>query len=268
MDIVQATILGLIQGVTEFLPISSSGHLVLVPKIFGWAEEQPLEFDAVLHLATLIAVLFYFRSDIIILLKSMFYKKPKNKYYKRLGWVIVVATIPAIIIGFILKCAPENPLRNIHIITINLIGWAIVMFLIDSAMKIKKNIKSVEKVGWRQGIYVGLAQAFALMPGTSRSGISITAGLAEGLNRSTAARFAFLLGIPAITAAGTVSLIDILTNPSLNVGLVPLIFGFITAMISGYFAIHFLIKFLEKYSLNIFVLYRLVFGLILIILFW
>lgn len=268
MSIIQATILGLIQGITEFLPISSSGHLVLFPKFFNWAEEQPLEFDAVLHLATLIAVIFYFREDIVNILKSLFAKKPKNKNYKRLGWIIIVATLPALIIGFILKYAPENPLRNIHIVTINLIGWAIVMFLIDSLMKIKKNIKAVEKIGWRQGIYIGLAQAFALMPGTSRSGITITAGLAEGMNRSTAARFAFLLGIPAITAAGTVSLFDVLTNPALNIAILPLLAGFVTAMISGYLAIHFLIKFLEKYSLNVFVLYRLILGLILIILLW
>jgi undecaprenyl-diphosphatase len=268
MTIIQSIILGIIQGITEFLPISSSGHLVLVPKVFGWAQEQPLEFDAILHLATLVAVLIFFRKDILNILKNAFVRNPQSKEFKRLGWIIVAGTIPAVIFGLLIQMIYENPFRNINIVIINLIGWAIVMFIVDTVMKINKNIKSVEKIGWRQGIYVGLAQAFALIPGTSRSGITMTIGLVEGMNRATAARFAFLLGIPAIMAAGAASIYEIISNPAISIGSFELTLGFFSALISGYLAIHFLIKFLQKYSLSVFVLYRLVLGLILIWIFW
>jgi len=267
MSLLQAIILGIVQGLTEFLPISSSGHLLLIPNIFDWPE-QSVEFDAVMHLATLVAVLVFFRSELNKIFKSIITKSPANKEFRRLGWIILVATIPALIFGLIIKLLPENPFRTTTMVILSLFAWAIVMFVIDMILRIPKNIKAVEKINWKQGIYIGLAQAIALIPGTSRSGITMITGLAQGIDRPTAARFSFLLGIPAIAAAGSISLIDILTNTHADFNYLALLCGFIAAFISGFFAIKFLIKFLEKHGLGVFVLYRILLGLILIMLFW
>lgn len=267
MSLLESIILGLTQGITEFLPISSSGHLILIPKIFNWSAEQPLEFDAVLHLATLFAVLIYFRKEITQILKAVFTKNTDNEY-RRLGWIIVVATIPALILGAVIKFAPENPLRDMRVIIISLIGWAIVMLIADYLWRGAKETRVLQKINWRQGIVVGFAQALALIPGTSRSGITIITGLFEGMNRKTAAKFSFLLGIPAITAAGTVSLLDIVLNPQITISWIAMLAGFISAMVSGYFAIIFLLKIIERFGLGLFAAYRIILGLILLWFFW
>jgi undecaprenyl-diphosphatase len=264
MEIFQAIILGVVQGFTEFLPISSSGHLILIPYLFDWTQ-QPLEFDAVIHLATLIAILIFFRQEVARLIYSLFSKDPVKKDDRRLGWIILIATIPAIILGLLLHVLAVNPFRNTVIVVINLIGWALVMFIIDRLMRIPVVVDRLSRINWRSGIFVGIAQAIALIPGTSRSGITITAGLAEGFSRATAARFAFLLGIPAIAAAGSASMFELAMDGFTRVQILPLVIAFLAALVSGYLAIRVLIKFLERYGLTIFVVYRLILGLILII---
>ncbi|MDD4995515.1 MAG: undecaprenyl-diphosphatase UppP [Patescibacteria group bacterium] len=258
MEIIQSIILGAVQGITEFLPISSSGHLLIFPRVFGW-QEQGIEFDAAVHLATLLAVFFYFWKD----LKNIVVKKSS----RRLGWIIVAGSIPAFVFGFILKFVPEESYRSNTIVIISLIGWGIVMYLVDSFYRNHKNTTGVTAVSVKQGIYTGLAQAIALIPGTSRSGITITAGLAQGLDRPTAARFSFLLGIPTIAAAGGLAFIELLTNDGgwsniLNAGI-----GLVSAFITGYFSIKFMLGFLEKHGLWPFALYRVLLGAVLIYLF-
>ncbi|MBU0649179.1 undecaprenyl-diphosphatase UppP [Patescibacteria group bacterium] len=267
MDLTQAIVLGIVQGLTEFLPISSSGHLLFSPKFFHWPE-QSLEFDAVMHLATLIAVLFFFRKEVFKIKRAMIFKNPATQNFRRLGWIILIGTIPALALGAALATLPVNYFRSTEVAIIGLIGWAVVMFLADRALKIKQSVKQVQNIGWKQGIVIGLAQAIALIPGTSRSGITITVGLLQGTDRPTAARFSFLLGIPAILAAGLFSLVQISNNDFRDVDALGLLLGFAAALASGYLSIKFLIKFLEKYNLDIFVLYRIILGVILIGLFW
>ena len=267
MDFIQAIILGLVQGLTEFLPISSSGHLVLIPELLNWPV-QPLEFDAVIHLATLIAVLIYFRNELGKIFKAMTAKQSVDINYKKLGYIILIATIPAIILGGLMKLLPVNYFRQDKVIIITLIGWAIVMFIVDRFLKNIKKTHAVQSIGWRQGIIIGVFQALALIPGTSRSGVCITAGLIEGLDRPTAARFSFLLGIPAIALAGGISFMEILGNSFSDINLLALSLAFLCALASGYLAIKFLIKFLEKFGLDIFVIYRIILGITLILTIW
>lgn len=267
MTILQALILGIVQGITEFLPVSSSGHLVVVSDIFGWIE-QPIQFDAAIHLATLLAILIFFRSDVFKIAQSTLSRHPKDRKYRSLGFVIIVATIPALIFGAILKFAPEDPFRDINVIIVAMIGWAIVMFIVDQVLKIPKVIKDPRDVTMKKGLHIGIAQALALIPGTSRSGITMIVGLVEGLDRPTAARFSFLLGIPVIAIAGALSIFDLLTNPELGVQIQYLGIGFISAFVSGLLAIRFLLKFLQTHSFNIFVVYRIILGILLIIMFW
>mgnify|MGYP001354199332 CR=1 FL=1 len=255
MEIIQSIILGAVQGITEFLPISSSGHLLIFPQVLGW-KEQGIEFDAAVHLATLAAVFFYFWKD----LKKIAVEKTS----RRLGWIILAGSVPAFVIGFLIKNAPEDPFRSNLVAIISLIGWGMVMYLVDAFYKNPKTTAAVSAVSMKQGIYIGLAQAFALIPGTSRSGITMTAGLAEGLDRSTAARFSFLLGIPTIAAAGGLAVLDLLTAGAgwtniLNAGI-----GLITAFITGYFSIKFMLGFLQKHGLWPFALYRVLLGAVLI----
>jgi len=267
MTLIQALVLGIVQGITEFLPISSSAHLIIMSDIFKWVE-QPVEFDAAIHLATLFAVLIFFRSDIFKITKATLTRDPKDKTYRRLGFVILIATIPALVLGAVLKFAPENPFRNINVIVVAMIGWSVVMFIVDQVLKIPRNIHDPKDVTLKKGVHIGLAQALALIPGTSRSGITMVVGLVEGLDRPTAARFAFLLGIPVIAIAGVISVYDLVTSPELGVSLINLTIGFIGAFAAGILTIKLLLKFLQKHSFNVFVIYRIILGILLIILFW
>jgi len=267
MTLLQSFVLGIVQGITEFLPVSSSAHLVIMSDIFGWIE-QPVEFDAAIHLATLLAILIYFRTDILKIAAATLSRSPKDKKWRRLGFVIAISTIPALILAAVLKFAPENPFREINVIIVAMIGWAVVMFIVDQVLKIPRVIKDPADVTMKKGFHVGLGQALALIPGTSRSGICMIVGLVEGLDRATAARFAFLLGVPVIAIAGAVSVYDLLTTPELGVPFQFLALGFVSAFGSGLLAIKFLLKFLERHSFNVFVIYRIIIGILLIIMFW
>lgn len=263
LDAIQAVVLGIVQGLTEFLPVSSSGHLVLLPHLLNW-QEQPLEFDAIIHLATLFSVLIFFKKEILLIIGSYFAKNAQAMDYRRLGNMIVIATMPSIIFGAIIQLLPQNPFRSTTVVIFNLIFWGVIMLIADYLYGKFQKIDNIKKIDRPAGIFVGLAQALALVPGTSRSGITIIAGLSRGLNRATAARFSFLLGIPAIAAAGSVSFIDLAKTGFSGVGIFPLAAGFICAFASGYLAVRFLIKFLQKHGLTAFALYRILLGLILL----
>jgi len=251
----QGVVLGLVQGLTEFLPVSSSGHLILVPHVFGWPD-QGLGFDAVMHLGTLAALLAYFRRELMDMVSGAL--------SRRLAVLLVLATIPGGLVGVLLEKLVESKLRSPLLIACTTAGWAIVMWIADrrAAPAPKTPGDPLERVSLGQALTVGYAQAIALIPGTSRSGITITAGLFSGFDRATAARFAFLLGIPITAGAGSLKLLHLLKAgiPPGDGG--PLTAALITAFVSGWFAVWFLVSYLKTRSLQPFVIYRLLLALV------
>ncbi|MBU1126213.1 MAG: undecaprenyl-diphosphatase UppP [Patescibacteria group bacterium] len=260
MTIFQAIILGLVQGITEFLPISSSGHLLIFPEVLHWPL-QDYDFDVTIHLATLLAVIWVLRLEVKNILLGLF---KKNNKFGQLGWKIALATIPAVILGLVVS-QHIDAVRTTQLVAINLIIWGVVLWIADIyETRLKTSLSKVELLGWQQTFLTGCAQAIALIPGTSRSGITMSAGMFLGLNRETAARFSFLLGIPAILGAGALTFFDALEN-GLSTPIPALVAGFITAFLFGVIAIKFLLKFLVKSNFRYFALYRILLGISLLI---
>ena len=259
MTYTQGVVLGLVQGLTEFLPVSSSGHLILVPHVFGWPD-QGLGFDAVMHLGTLAALLAYFRRELMGMVSGAL--------SRRLAVLLILGTIPGGLAGVLLEKLVESKLRSPLLIACTTAGWAIVMWIADrrAAPASKMPGDPLERVSLGQALTVGCAQALALIPGTSRSGITITAGLFSGFDRATAARFAFLLGIPITAGAGSLKLLHLLKHgvPAGDGG--PLTAALITAFVSGWFAVWFLVSYLKTRSLQPFVIYRLLLALVIFLL--
>jgi len=267
MEILQAIIFGIIQGLTEFIPISSTAHLRVIPALLGWADKGAA-FTAVIQIGTLLATFVYFRSDIADLL-SGFFRALKNKtYFKdtyfRLFMLLMLGTIPVAVFGLLFKHFIKGEARGLYVIAGSLIFFAIVLYI---AEKVASKKKSLEEVTVRDGTVIGFFQALALIPGASRSGVTITAGLFTGLKRDTAARYSFLLSIPAITLSGLYELYDERAN-LLNESYISLIVATVVAGIVGYYSIAFLLKFLKTKSNLVFVIYRIVIAIIIIILVW
>lgn len=287
MEIIQAIILGIVQGITEFLPISSSAHLVLVPWIFGW-EDPGLTFNVALHFGTLIAVVSYFWHDWISIFKLVLsqnsgnallplakgeekvrrasestfsegFEAKKYHYTKNMLWFIVLATIPGILAGYFFNDYAETVFRNPLIIATTLFIFGLLLYLVDKYFERLRNLK---KLSWKNSLLVGLAQAIAIIPGTSRSGITMTAGRALKYNRVSAARFSFLLATPVILGATVFKTKDFFVSAVATAE----IFGILAAAISGYLAIAWLIKFIEKSSYAIFFWYRFALAVLIIIL--
>ena len=255
MTYTQGLVLGLVQGLTEFLPVSSSGHLILVPHVFGWPD-QGLAFDAVMHLGTLAALLAYFRRELMDM--------ASGALSRRLAALLIVATIPGALAGVFFEKLIEAKLRSPLVIAVATAGWALVMWIADrraAAPPAASPRDPLERVSLGQALTVGCAQALALIPGTSRSGITITAGLFRGLDRPTAARFAFLLGIPITAGAGSLKALRLVRDglPSGEAG--PLAAALVTAFVCGWFAVWFLVSYLKSRSLRPFVVYRLALAL-------
>lgn len=257
MTYLQAIVLGIVQGVTEFLPISSSGHLILVPRLFGWPD-QGQAFDAVIHIGTFAALVVYFRAELIDLLTGAL--------SRRVALILLAATVPAGIAGLVFSKAIEANLRSPLLIAATTAFWGLVMWLADRGARAKPADAGdpLEHVGPLRGMVVGCAQAIALIPGTSRSGITITAGLFAGLDRATAARFSFLLGIPITAAAGSYKLLQLVRTgiPPGDVG--PLTAAVIVSFLSGWLAVWFLVGFLRRRSLTPFVIYRLLLAAVIV----
>ncbi|PJA46394.1 hypothetical protein CO174_00055 [Candidatus Uhrbacteria bacterium CG_4_9_14_3_um_filter_50_9] len=253
MTFTQAIVLGLVQGITEFLPISSSGFLILIPEFFGW-DVQDLTFDALLHLATLAAVVFALWPDVKVL-------KPSTS--KRLFAWIVLATIPVLAAGFVMEEVLQIEIRSIQVVGWSFVLWGAVLYLVDRFAKEQE--PSVEKVGLRRAVWIGLAQVLALIPGTSRSGITITAGLAGGLTREAATKFSFLLGIPTIAAAGLLKLLQVFGGSS-SIDLLPQLVGTVTAFATALLTIKVLLAFLQKHSFAELAIFRVVLGILILML--
>ena len=264
VNLFQAIVLGFVQGMTEFIPISSTAHLKAVPVFFGWGDPG-VTFSAVIQLGSIAAVLWYFWSDLSQITTGMFKAISKSDYKSQDFWLavgIAVGTIPIVICGLAIKIfVPDfdnSPLRSMTAIAIASIVMALLLALSEKIGTHKRDFKDLTA---KDGILIGFAQALAIIPGVSRSGSTITAGLFINLERATAARFSFLLGIPAITLAGLVELKDALETGLNSSGLVPLIAAIISSAVFSYLAIAWLIKFLQRRSTWVFVWYRLGFGI-------
>jgi len=268
MTYIQSIVLGIIQGITEFLPISSSGHLIIVPKFFDWVD-QGLAFDAIIHLATALVIILVLRMEIWHILKGFNFNKVESEYResRRMIGLIILVMVPAGIAGWLFDDMIEQKLRIVEVVAWSLIFWGMVLGWAEYYNAKLKDKLILNKIGWRQALLVGLMQLIALIPGTSRSGITITAGLFGGMTKSAAVRFSFLAGLPLIIGAGGYKLIELikLGIPAEQLGI--LIIGFMSAFISGLMAIKLLLWLAEKGGFKIFVVYRIVLGLGLLLMF-
>lgn len=274
MDIIQAIILGIVQGLTEFLPISSTAHLRIVPALLGWGDPGAA-FTAVIQFGTLVAVLLYFSKDIAAItgsvVKGLLLRKPLHDRNAQLGWMIAAGTVPIVFFGLLLKEQIETTFRSLYIISGSLIVLALILMLAEWFMKKRiasgMPVKSMNDISWKEAVLIGFAQAVALIPGSSRSGTTITGGLFLGLSRETAARFSFLLSLPSIFAAGVLELVkewDLLFSS--DIGAVNLITATIVSGIVGYASIAFLLKYLKSHTTYLFIIYRIIIGILLLVL--
>lgn len=268
MSLGQAVVLGVVQGLTEFLPISSSGHLILVPRLLGWPD-QGLAFDAVMHLGSLLALLLYFRAELLGILRGFLVPTAANRPGRTLGWLLLLGTLPAGLVGYLFGDVIETRLRGPGVVAASLIGWALVMWVVDrSADRPHLPVTSPLWLTWPLVLFVGCAQTLALIPGTSRSGITIIAGLIAGLTRAEAARFSFLLGVPITFAAGADKALALArSGVGMGEGEVVLV-GLVASFLASLAAIAFLIRYLQRRRLTLFVGYRLVLGGVILLLLW
>lgn len=257
MDIFQSIILGIVQGLGEFLPISSTAHLILAPYFFGWSDPG-LAFDVALHVGTLIAVVVFFFFDWLDIFKSTSngvfktnYQPQTTNYKPELLWLLVIASVPGAIFGFFLDDYAEKIFRNPLLIAGTLSAVGLILYLVDKYAKHKKDINHMS---WKDAIIIGLSQAVAIIPGVSRSGATITAGLSLGLSREQAARFSFLLSTPIIFGAAILKVPQLFENGIT----LPITLGIIAAAVSGYLAIKYMLRFIQKVGYAPFFWYRLV----------
>ncbi len=262
MSIIEIIVLALIQGLTEFLPISSSAHLILPSQILGW-QDQGLAFDVAVHVGTLGAVVLYFRKEVVDILGAWFksFGSQGATDDSKLGWWIIVGTIPAAILGLIFKDLIELYLRSAWVIAVTTILFGLLLWYADAK---GKQTKTIYQLNWKSALMIGMAQAMAMIPGTSRSGITMTAGLMLGMNKQSAARFSFLLAIPVILMMGLYYTIELALGDHI-VEWNTLMLGAGLSFISAYACIFFFLKVIERMGMMPFVIYRLLLGLGLIV---
>jgi len=265
MDILEAIIIGVVQGLTEFLPISSSAHLIFIQELLG-VERVNMAFDVLLHLGTLIAVMGYFHKDIIEMIKSFissiadifrgkFKQGIKEDNYKKLAWMVIIGTFPVVLVGFFFESQIEAIFQSITIPAFFLLITGILLYV---SQRVNRKTRKIEKIGIKDSIIVGIFQALAIIPGLSRSGTTIAGGLLLGFDKELAAKFSFLLAIPAILGATVLQLKDIGTGLDSNI--FAFVFGFLAALISGYLAISIVLKLIKERSLDIFAYYCWIVG--------
>jgi undecaprenyl-diphosphatase len=257
MNAFQAIVLGLVQGLTEFLPISSSGHLRIVPALLGWGDPGAA-FTAVIQLGTMAAVLLYFRADLwriaVAWLRSLRDPSVRGDLDARMGWYIILGTIPISVLGLAFKDPIENKFRNLELIGTSLIVFGVVML---AAEAVSRRDRPLREINSRDGLVIGCAQALALVPGVSRSGATISAGLFRNFDRAAAARYSFLLSVPAVVLSGLFELRHA-GEGSLPIGASAI--ATLLAFITGYASIAFLLRYLARHTIAVFVGYRFVLG--------
>jgi len=268
LNVFQSIVLGIVQGLTEFLPISSTAHMKAVPVALGWGDPG-VAFTAIIQLGSIVAIVWYFWDDLTQVISGMVRAIAQSDYQSqdfRIGLGIFLGTFPIVICGLLMKALipdlDNSPIRSMGAIAIASIVMALLLALAET---VGKRMRNLDKLGTQDGVIMGCAQALALIPGVSRSGSTLTAGLFMGLERATAARFSFLLGIPAITLAGLVELVGLLETNFGGIGLVPLVAGLIASAASSYAAIAWLIRYLQNHNTWVFVWYRLGFGVAILI---
>jgi len=265
MSLFHAFVLGLVQGLGEFLPISSSAHLIAVPRIFHW-DDPGLGFDVALHWGTLVAVVVYFWADIRDLIRGFWHSLFKstrdfeNNIYQKLSWLLIIASVPGAIIGKLLETKAENAFRSLELVAVTLSTFGIILLLTDWLGKKKKNLNRIKPL---DALLIGCAQALAVIPGVSRSGATIASGLGLGFEREDAARFSFLMSIPIIFGAGLLKIKDFHTGVTTG----ELIVGFITAAVFGFLSIKYLLRYISHHSYKLFVWYRIALAAVLVIVF-
>lgn len=264
MDLIQIIVLALVQGLSEFLPISSSAHLILVPVLTGW-EDQGLAFDVAVHVGTLAAVVWYFRDEIVRMFLAFIESITKRTLSPdgKLAWAVLFGTVPAGLVGLFFKDIIEVYLRSPLVIATTTIVFGLLLWYADSRGKRQRD---EYEMTWGDVLAIGVGQAFALIPGTSRSGVTMTVALMMGLTRQAAARFSFLLSIPIILLAGSFKTLDLIES-NLPVDWMSLILGVVLSAVSAYLCIHFFLKALEKMGMLPFVIYRMILGVFLFIMF-
>jgi undecaprenyl-diphosphatase len=269
MNWLEAIVLGIVQGLTEFLPISSTAHLRIVPSLAGW-KDPGTAFTAIVQLGTLVAVFLYFRSDVARLFKGFWSDVTSFRYGTSpdavMAWKIAVGTIPVVVLGVLLKDRIENQFRDLRVIAWSLIGFSLLLAFAEwRALRARTagTLREIEStLSWGEVILIGMFQAMALIPGASRSGVTITAGLLVGMSRASAARFSFLLSLPSILGAGLYQMVskrkDLFSS---NEALMPILLATLVAGIVGYASIAFLLGFLKRYSTYGFIVYRILLGI-------
>ncbi len=268
MTFLQAIILGVVQGLTEFIPVSSSGHLVLVPHFLGWEfpEKQEFIFNVLVQWGTLFAVFVYFWKDLTEIAKAfvqgIMRREPFFEPNSRMGWYLIIATLPAVVFGLLGKDLIEHAFASAKMTGYFLFLTAILLVIAET---IGRRSRRMEEITWLDSLLIGFSQVLALLPGVSRSGSTIAGGMTRHLDRSAAARFSFLMSVPVMLGAGLLALKDLAELPVLNDFLFPLLAGFLAALVSGYIAIRWLIAYLGKHSLYLFAGYCTVLGLIVVL---
>jgi undecaprenyl-diphosphatase len=267
VSLIEAIVLGIVQGLTEFLPISSTAHLRIVPAFFGW-EDPGAAFTAVTQLGTMVAVLAYFRADLWRIARawtgSVLRRERPVSLDARLGWYIAIGTVPIVIFGVLFERQIETGARSLYLMGTTLIVLGFVLLL---AERVGTRSRPLEDMSLREGVLVGFAQAAALVPGVSRSGATITAGLFLGLDRRAAARFSFLLSVPAVVLSGLFQLLGIVRgDPGESDGVVGLVVATLLAFAVGYASIAFLLRYLANHSTAVFVAYRVALGTLVLVL--
>jgi undecaprenyl-diphosphatase len=271
MTILQSILLGLVQGLTEFLPISSSGHLVIIPYLLGWniPPASAFIFDVLVQVATLAAVIGYFWKDLIEIAKAMltdlWHKHPFHSQQSRLGWLILLACVPAGLVGITIKDVIEAAFANPLATALFLFGTAILLFI---AEKVGSRKRELSDVNWIDAIWVGFFQALAVFPGLSRSGSTISGGMLRNMQRPAAARFSFLMSIPIMLAAGLLAGMDLVKMPNVGGQLLVFIPGFITAAVTGYLTIRWLLGYLSRRPLYLFSIYCTVMAVLTILVYF
>ena len=262
MDTIQILILAIVQGLTEFLPISSSAHLILIPHFFGY-KDQGLAFDVAVHIGSLLAVIAYFRGELRLMIADTWHSLlsgGKQTANSRLTWLIILATLPIVVCGLLFKTYVATELRSTQVIAATTIIFGILLLWYDFRGKRQRDEYSIS---WKDALLIGLFQVLAIIPGTSRSGITMTAGMLLGLTREAASRFSFLLAIPTILMSGGLVTFDLITGES-PVEWLALLLGVLFSFLAAYLCITIFLKIIEKVSMLPFVIYRLVLGIALL----
>ena len=268
MTFVQAVVLGIVQGLTEFIPVSSSGHLVLVPHFLGWqfSKEQAFVFDVLVQWGTLVAVCVYFRQELYAIaaafVRGIVRRRPFADPDARMGWYLALATLPAVFIGLLWKDEIEQAFASPKMTGLFLLGTAALLLIAELA---GRRCRSMQELTWQDSLWIGFSQALALLPGISRSGATLAGGMTRQLDRSSAARFSFLMSVPVMLGAGVLAVKDLLALPAADSFVLPLLAGFLAALVSGYLAIRWLIAYLSRHSLYLFAAYCAGLGIIVLL---